>query len=181
MTAMVVERVYPVGLRPGLSAWGADSALTELYAQHYRGLVQLAALWVRDVGTAEEVVQDSFIALHGGWRRLRDTENALPYLRQAVVNRSRSVLRHRAVVEKTVHDLPPDAPSAEHSALASLERSAVLTALWQLSDRQREAIALRYYAGLTEGEIAAAMKLSRGSVKSHTSRGMAALRAALEG
>jgi RNA polymerase sigma-70 factor (sigma-E family) len=133
------------------------------------------------VGTAEEVVQDSFIALHGGWRRLRDTENALPYLRRAVVNRSRSVLRHRAVVERTAQDLAPDAPSAEHSALASLERSAVLTALCRLTDRQREAIALRYYAGMSEGEIAAAMRVSRGSVKSHTSRGMAALRAALEG
>ena len=66
------------GRLPRTSAWEAECAITELYAQHYKALVQLAALWVRDVATAEEVVQDSFIAMHGGWRRLRDTDKALP-------------------------------------------------------------------------------------------------------
>jgi len=154
--------------------------ITELYASHYKALVQLAALWVRDVSTAEEVVQDSFIAMHGGFARLRETDNALAYLRQAVVNRARSVLRHRGVVERNVLDTPPDVPSAEHLALARLERSAVVAALRELTDRQREAITLRYYAGLSESEIADVMRVSRGSVKSHTSRGMAALRTVLE-
>lgn len=184
MAMAVAEREPLTGMRSGLlprtSAWEAECAITELYAQHYRALVQLAALWVRDVATAEEVVQDSFIAMHGGWRRLRDTDKALPYLRQAVVNRARSVLRHRGVVERNVLDTPPDMPSAEHLAMARLERSAVVAALRELTDRQREAITLRYYAGLSEGEIAAAMKVTRGSVKSHTSRGMATLRTALQ-
>ena len=77
--------------------WDADRAVTALYSTHYRSLVRLAALLVRDVATAEEVVQDSFVAMHGGWRRLRDSDKALSYLRQSVVNRSRSVLRHRVV------------------------------------------------------------------------------------
>jgi RNA polymerase sigma factor (sigma-70 family) len=71
-------------------------------------------------------------------------------------------------------------PSAEHGALALVERSAVIAALRDLPERQREALVLRYYADLSEAEIAAAMKISRGAVKSHTSRGMAALRLALE-
>jgi len=189
MTAMAVAEREPStglgsGFLPRTSAWDAECVITELYASHYKshykGLVQLAALWVRDVSTAEEVVQDSFIAMHGGFQRLRDTDNALAYLRQAVVNRARSVLRHRGVVERNMLDTPPDVPSAEHAALARLERSAVVAALRELTDRQREAITLRYYAGLSESEIAAVMRVSRGSVKSHTSRGMAALRTALE-
>jgi len=160
--------------------WSADRAVTELYSLHYRALVRLAALLVRDTPTAEEVVQDSFVAMHGGWQRLRDAEKALAYLRQAVVNRSRSVLRHRMVVENNQQKPPPDMPSAEHGALTLLERSAVIAALRDLPERQREAIVLRYYADLSEAEIAAAMKISRGAVKSHTSRAMAALRAALE-
>jgi RNA polymerase sigma-70 factor (sigma-E family) len=135
---------------------------------------------LRDTPTAEEVVQDAFIAMHGGWDRLRDTEKALAYMRQAVVNRSRSVLRHRTVVEKNLQKPSPDMPSAEVGALTLLERSAVVAALRDLPERQREAIVLRYYADLSEAEIAAAMRISRGAVKSHTSRGMAALRAALE-
>jgi len=160
--------------------WSADRAVTELYSLHYRALVRLAALLVRDTPTAEEVVQDSFVAMHGGWQRLRDAEKALAYLRQAVVNRSRSVLRHRTVVDKNLQKAPPDMPSAEHGALVLLERHAVVAALRDLPDRQREAIVLRYYADLSEAEIAAAMGISRGAVKSHTARGMSALRTALE-
>ena len=160
--------------------WSADRAVTELYSLHYRALVRLAALLVRDTGTAEEVVQDAFVAMHDAWQRLRDAENALAYLRQAVVNRSKSVLRHRTVVDKNLQSAVPDMPSAEHGALVLLERSAVVAALRDLPNRQREAIVLRYYADLSEAEIAATMGISRGAVKSHTARGMIALRSALE-
>jgi RNA polymerase sigma-70 factor (sigma-E family) len=160
--------------------WNADLAVTELYSVHYRTLVRLAALLVRDTPTAEEVVQDAFVAMHDAWQRLRDAENALAYLRQAVVNRSRSVLRHRIVVDKNLVKAPPDMPSAEHGAMIQLERSAVIAALRKLPGRQREAIVLRYYADLSEAEIAAAMGISRGAVKSHTARGMTALRSTLE-
>jgi hypothetical protein len=119
--------------------WSADLAVIELYSMHYTALVRLAAMLVRDTPTAEEVVQDSFVAMHDGWERLRDTEKALAYMRQAVVNRSRSVLRHRMVVEKNQQKPPPDMPSAEHGALALVERSAVIAALRDLPERQREA------------------------------------------
>jgi RNA polymerase sigma-70 factor (sigma-E family) len=158
----------------------ADEAVYALYAEHYKSLVRLAAMLVRDTPTAEEVVQEAFVAMHTGWQRLEDTEKALAYLRQAVVNKSRSVLRHRVVVEKNLQNPPPDMPSAEHGAFTLLERSAVVKALRNLPERQREAIVLRYYLDLSEADIAATMGISRGAVKSHTARGMAALRAALE-
>src|SRR5260370_41287822 len=66
--------------------WDADRAVTALYSTHYRSLVRLAALLVRDVATAEEVVPDSFVASRGGWRRLRGRHNALPSPRQSRVN-----------------------------------------------------------------------------------------------
>jgi RNA polymerase sigma-70 factor (sigma-E family) len=158
----------------------ADEAVYALYAEHYKSLVRLAAMLVRDTPTAEEVVQEAFVAMHGGWQRLEDTEKALAYLRQAVVNKSRSVLRHRVVVEKNLQNPPPDMPSAEHGAFTLLERDEVVKALRKLPERQREAIVLRYYLDLSEADIAATMGISRGAVKSHTARGMAALRAALE-
>jgi RNA polymerase sigma-70 factor (sigma-E family) len=165
---------------PSGAAWPADAYFTELYTLHYRRLVRAAWMLVRDVPTAEEVVQDAFVSMNAAWQRLRDAENALAYMRQVVVNRSRSVLRHQIVVDKHLEDTPPDMPSAEHGALISLQRDAVVAALQGLTARQREAIVLRYYADLSEAEIAKAMGISRGAVKSHTSRGMAALRAALE-
>ncbi len=158
----------------------ADRAVTELYHAHYRSLVRLAALLVRDTGTAEEVVQDSFVAMHGGWRRLRDSDKALSYLRQSVVNRSRSVLRHRVVVDRNAPKPPPDMPSAEHGAIALFERSAVIAALRTLPARQREALVLRFYGDMSEAQIADAMQISRGAVKSHTARAMQALRTVLE-
>jgi RNA polymerase sigma-70 factor (sigma-E family) len=161
-------------------AWDADQAVTALYSTHYRSLVRLAALLVRDQATAEEVVQDAFVAMHGAWRRLRDPDKALAYLRQSVVNRARSVLRHRAVVEKYAPKGLPDVQSAETGAIVELERAAVIKALHSLPHRQREALVLRYYADLSEAQIADAMGISRGAVKSHTARGMAALRNVLE-
>jgi RNA polymerase sigma-70 factor (sigma-E family) len=158
----------------------ADTAITELYGSHYRPLVRLAVLLVHDVATAEEVVQDSFVALHSGMHRLRDSEKALAYLRAAVVNRSRSVLRHRVVVDRNAPKPTPDMPSAEHGALTLIERSAVVTALRALPARQREVVVLRFYADLSEAQIATVMGITRGAVKSHTSRAMAALRSVLE-
>src|SRR6266516_2217000 len=104
--------------------WDAARAVTAIYTTHYRSLVRLAVLLVGDAATAEEIVQDSFIAMHAAWRRLRDTEKALAYLRQCVVNRSRSVLRHREIMDKTAPSRAPDLPAAGQDALTLLERSA---------------------------------------------------------
>jgi RNA polymerase sigma-70 factor (sigma-E family) len=158
----------------------ADQAVAQLYALHYQSLTRLAALLVRDVATADEVVQDAFAAMHDAWHRFGDPEEALAYLRQAVVNRSRSVLRHRIIADTNRSWAPPDMPSAERGALVLLESEAALAALRGLPVRQREAILLRYYADLSEDQIAAVMGISRGAVKNHTARGMAALRAAVE-
>ena len=161
------------------SAVDVDAAIAELYGRHYYSLVRLAALLVHDIPTAEEVVQDSFVAMHAAMHRLRDSDKTLSYLRTAVVNRSRSVLRHRGVVDRNPASPAPDMPSAEHGALALIERSSVVAALRALPGRQREVVVLRYYGDLSEAQIAAAMGITRGAVKSHTSRAMAALRLVL--
>ncbi len=162
--------------------WNADEALEALYAAHWRPLVRLAVLLVRDVGTAEEVVQDAFVAMHGRWGRLNDNDKALAYLRQSVVNGSRSVLRHQVVVDRHLRATDPRTAStapADTRALEAARRGAVLDALAQLPQRQREVLVLRHYLDLSETEIADALGIARGSVKSHASRGSAALRVLL--
>ena len=138
-----------------------------------------SVLRVGDVPTAEEVVQDSFIATYRAWWRLRDASKALAYLRSSVMNRARSVLRHRVVVNRHARVPAPDAASAEENALAALERSSVLAALSALPIRQRQVIVLRYYAGLSEAQIAATLGIAPGSVKSHATRALSSLRAGL--
>lgn len=158
--------------------WTADEALEQLYAAHWRQLVRLSVLLVHDQGLAEEIVQDAFVSVHGRWGRLREPEHALAYLRQAVVNRSRSALRHRGVVDRhaatlRVVDSPDPSPATDR-------RAVVLDALRALPQRQREVLALRYYLDLSESEIADTLGISRGAVKSHASRGAAALRSLLQ-
>lgn len=164
-----------------VAAWDADEAVTRLFTAHYRSLVRLGALLLADTGRAEEIVQDAYVGLHGRWWRLREADKALAYLRASVVNRCRSALRHRQVVDRYLRawQPPPDVPSAEAGALGSFEHAAVIAALHALPVRQREALVLRYYLDLAEREIAEVMGISRGAVKSHTARGTAALRAAL--
>jgi RNA polymerase sigma-70 factor (sigma-E family) len=169
-----------LGSAQSQAATEADRALTAMYDAEYRSLVRMSAVMLGDVGSAEEVVQESFIAVHKAWLGLRDMDKAVHYLRRSVLNRSRSVLRHRAVVDRHTPKHEPEMPSAEQAAIARLERSAVISALRSLPDRQREALVLRFYLDLSEEQVAAAMKISTGAVKSHTSRGKAALRSVLE-
>jgi RNA polymerase sigma-70 factor (sigma-E family) len=158
----------------------ADEALVALYTVHYRSMVRLAALLLHDTAAAEDVVQDAFVAMHGSWRRLRDPDSALAYLSQAVVNRSRSRLRHLKVVARKAPSPMPDAASAEYGAMHEVERTTVMAALRNLPQRQREVLVLRYYSDLSEAQIAAVLGISQGAVKSHASRGIAALRETLE-
>jgi RNA polymerase sigma-70 factor (sigma-E family) len=162
------------------TARDADAAVTDLYAAHYRSLVGLAALLLRDQATAEEVVQDAFVAMHSRWRRLRDTSQALGYLRRSVINGARSVLRHRTVVDRAPAQPPPDAPSAEQDAMTLFERSAMVAALDRLPLRQREALVLRFYADMSPAQIASAMGISASAVKGHTARALSSLRGMLE-
>lgn len=169
-----------IGLRM-TGRWDADVALEELYAAHWSSLVRLATLLLRDQGTAEEVVQDAFVAMHDRWGRLQDPSKGLAYLRATVVNKARSVLRHRKVVTAYVDRTPPasDTPGADHALLQSARRSDVLAALGALPVRQREVLVLRYYLDLSEHDIAATLGISKGAVKSHASRGSASLRTLL--
>jgi RNA polymerase sigma-70 factor (sigma-E family) len=170
----------PPGPGSASAEWDAARAATAIYTAHYVSLLRMARLLVRDDAAAEDIVQESFIAMHGAWRGLGDTEKALAYLRQSVVTRSRSVLRHRVAADRNAPMPVPDMPSAEEGAISALERSAVASALRNLPPRQREAVVLRYYADLSEAQIASTMGVSRGAVKSHTARALSALRSVLE-
>ncbi len=162
------------------SRWDADDAVTALYAAHYTSLVRLAALLVHHSGEAEEIVQDAFVTMHDKWRRLRDPDKALGYLRRSVVNRTRSAHRHHLVAVKHLPDRLEDAASAESHAMAAHTRAQVMAAVHKLPTRQREVLVLRYYSDLTEAQIADTLGISPGAVKSHAHRGMSTLRMTLE-
>ena len=157
----------------------ADHAVTALYLTHYRPLVRIAALLVQDLATAEEIVQDSFVAVHAAWRRLPDAHHALPYLRRSVVDRSRSALRQHVVVDKLAPRLAPDLPGGHHEASIEVKRSAFISALWTLPARQREVVVLRYFADLPETQVASATRISEAAVRAHADRAMSSLRAEL--
>jgi RNA polymerase sigma-70 factor (sigma-E family) len=157
----------------------ADEAVRVLYGTHWHQLVRLATLLTRDASVAEELVQDAFVSLHRRWSSLADPAAAHGYLRTTVVNNARSVLRHRGVEERYRQPGPPEPSGPEERAVQSTEDARVMAALRSLSRRQQEVLVLRYYADLSEQEIADTLGMSRGAVKSHAHRGIAALREAL--
>ena len=158
----------------------APLTLEDLYRQHRTRLVRLAILLVDEAPTAEDVVQEAFTGLHRHWSGLRDEAAALGYLRTAVVNGSRSVLRRRKTARGYVPPHQANARSAESLAMLTTEHQAVVVALGQLPPRQREVLVLRYYGGMSEAEIASATGVSRGTVKSSASRALDALQRILE-
>jgi RNA polymerase sigma factor (sigma-70 family) len=109
---------------------------------------------------------------------LNDTGKAEAYVRSAVLNGCRDAVKRRD--RRTRRDLATaldllELPSAEAAALIGEDRRRILAGLRLLPGRQREALVFRYYLELSEEETASAMGVSRGTVKSTTSRAIAAL------
>jgi len=160
---------------PGAPELDADHAVTVLYQLHYPSLVRLAALLVPDLATAEDIVQDAFVAVYARWHTLPGTDAALAYLRRSVVHRSRSA--------------PPPGPAragggpgqadSEPEASLQLRGSAVVSALRALPARQRELLVLRYFADLPEAEIALVTGTRKAEVRSRAAQAMSSLRAGL--
>ena len=163
------------------SAEAEPRTLADLYRDHRMRMVRLAVLLVDDPRTAEDVVQEAFTGLHRHWAGLRDEAAAVAYLRTAVVNGSRSVLRRRRTARDYVPPHQVNARSAESLAMLSAEHQAVVDALGMLPPRQREVLVLRYYGGMSEAEIADATGISRGTVKSTASRALDAVQRAMAG
>lgn len=151
----------------------------ELFRQHYLALVRLAIRLVDDQDTAEDLVQDVFAALA---RRPAPVDDPHAYLRGAVLNRARSVLRRRRVarVFAATRTVRPDDEPADATSLRGAERSRMLAAIAGLPRRQREVVVLRYYEDLPVAEIAAVLGTSPGAVSSALNRAHAALASILE-
>ncbi len=154
-------------------------AVTALFVAHHRRLVGLAYLLLEDLETAEDVVQDAFSGLYRRWSWIRDPTAALAYLQTSVANGARSSLRRKRRRPLT-YERERDVPSAESSVLSRDELHRVEEAVLRLPERQRQVLVLRYYLDQSEAEIAATLSISRGSVKQHASRALAALTLRLE-
>jgi RNA polymerase sigma-70 factor (sigma-E family) len=174
----------PRSLHWALARDDRAGVVTDLFTAHHRRLVGLAALLVDDRAAAEDVVQDAFVALHRHWRQLRDANAAVAYLNRTVVNSSRDVLRRGRRADRATRRLVPrseELGSAEQDAERRNDADRLWRAITALPTRQREVLVLRYYLEQNESEIAETLGISRGSVKQHASRGLAALARSWEG
>ena len=156
-----------------------------LYEAHAVGLIRLGFVMLGDRGRAEDVVQDAFIGLYRNWDRLDDPGNALTYVRSSVINGCRAALRTQIRGERrdraaAARDGRPPFDSTEAAVLLSEEHQEVIAAVRKLAHRQREALMLRYYLGLSTDETARVMGISTGTVKSAISRAISALARALK-
>ena len=160
----------------------ATVTFEELYRTKRDAMVRLALFLLDDRAAAEDVVQEAYTHVHRRWQALRDNTAAVAYLRASVVNAVRSSLRHRQVVGRKQHtQYQPDAAGADYLVLLNAEHKAVLEAVRKLPERQREVIVLRYWAGLSEEQIADTLGISPGTVKSSASRALATVEKLLEG
>jgi RNA polymerase sigma-70 factor (sigma-E family) len=151
----------------------AERHVTALYQAHALSLARLALLVLGDSAAAQDVVQDAFLGLYRRWGKLADVAAAPAYLRTSVLNGCRTLLKQRSRASFTAAEELLE--SAEAAAIHTEEQRSVLAAVRRLPARQREALVLRYYLDMTEEQAAQAMGVSRGTVKSATSRAVAAV------
>lgn len=170
---MAVDEVRP------RTVSAVDELVAELFAQEGSSLVRLARLFVDDRNAAEDLVQEAFIRLARNVQRIEDRARAPAYLRSIVLNLARDHNRRGLVSLR--HHLPFDEvrASTEDEIVLSAERQRILDALRDLPLRQRSCLVLRYYEELGIDDIAEVLGISRNSVKTHLSRGLAAMEARL--
>jgi RNA polymerase sigma-70 factor (sigma-E family) len=157
-----------------------EAAFDELYRGQWHAMVRLALLLVDDAESAKDCVQDAFVGLYR--RSLRNPDAQLAYLHRSVVNAARSMLRRRGTVRRHLGNAAIDTvPGADHPVIVGAEHAALMAALRQLPQRQREVLVLRYWSGLAEAEIAAALGIRPGTVKSAASRALSTLENTLGG
>jgi len=143
--------------------------LAAAYARDYVPLVRLAHLLTGSNQVAEELVQDCFVRVLSRWRGI---ENLSAYLRTSVVHAARSWHRRQRLA--LTHRPEPVAASF------TPEVQEMADALRTLSARQRAAVVLRYYADMSEAEIARQLGCRPGTVKSLLSRALSLLREELK-
>jgi RNA polymerase sigma-70 factor (sigma-E family) len=151
------------------SAPATEAGFEELFRAQYLSMVRLAHVMIGSNQAAEDVVQDAFIRVHRHWDRV---EQPVPYLRTAVVNGCRTWHRRR-ILERTRR------PDPEPVAFEDPEIDETLDALKHVSDRQRTAIVLRFYAGLADAEIAEILGCREPTVRSLIHRGLQQLKEVL--
>lgn len=159
----------------GRSLTVIDRAFDAFFREQVAQTVRLARLITGSQTVGEEIAQEAFSSVYVRWGRLNEPAG---YLRTAVVNRSRSHLRRLEVARRgTVRLGVPEAGQEDHH---SDPDGSLRAALEGLNERQRTAVVLRYWADMSEREIARALDCRPGTVKSMLSRAMDELRKVID-
>jgi RNA polymerase sigma-70 factor (sigma-E family) len=140
-------------------------------------LLRFAVVLTGDRGLAEEVVQEVLLRVYARWAKIGALDSPEHYVRRMVVNEYLSWRRRWARV--VPHADPPVATLVPDHATAHAERDALRTELDKLPRRQRTVLVLRYYAGMSDAEIAEVFGCGAGTVRGYASRALAALRVEL--
>ncbi|GAA3807385.1 SigE family RNA polymerase sigma factor [Nocardioides panacisoli] len=152
-----------------------DDEFSELVHACWAGLYRTAYLMLGDAAEAEDLVQTALAKTYANWRRVRSIEAAPGYARTTLVNTASSWFRKKGWRNEQPTLVLPD---AGHETDPST-RPTVLDALAQLPPRQRAVIVLRYYEDLSIAQVATALGVTEGTVKSQTSAAIERLRTLL--
>ena len=162
-----------------------DADACEELVRAYQGIAfRTAYLVAGNAADAEEAVQDAFVKAYRALWRFRPGAPFRPWLLRIVANearnRRRSAGRRAALALRATQEPPGEAaPSPEAALLGAERREELVAALNRLDERDREALACRYFLDLSEAETAAALGVRPGTVKSRLSRALERLRAEL--
>lgn len=155
------------------------SRLAEAYARHFPVAVRLAYLLTGDAELAQDLAQDAFVKLTGRYFHYRSDASFEAYLRQTVVNLTRSHARRRKVESDRIIRSAKEIGMSQ-TTRDPVERQEGLRLLGLLTYKQRATVVLRLYVDLSERETAELLGCKPGTVKSTLSRAMEVLRKDLE-
>jgi RNA polymerase sigma-70 factor (sigma-E family) len=153
---------------------GQHDDFREYVTARGRSLLRTAYLLTGNRADAEDLVQAALAKTYQAWDRIEDTRALDGYVRKAMVNTHISWWRRRRLDEYPTDEIP-DRPVADPAPGSDLQDT-LRRAVDRLPQRMRAAVLLRYYEDMSEAEVAAALGVSLGTVKSTVSRAVAKLR-----
>jgi RNA polymerase sigma-70 factor (sigma-E family) len=162
---VVKPRMPPPGEKPGFRDYVTSRS---------GSLLRMAYVLTRNLADAEDLLQAALAKTYQAWDRIEDRNAIDGYVRRAMVNTHISWWRRRRVEEYPTDEIP-DRAISDHAADSELS-DAVQRALDRLPSRMRAAVVLRYFEDMSEAEVAEALGISQGTVKSTVSRAVAKLR-----
>ena len=166
-----------------------ETNFEEIVRSNQRRLYRLVYSFVRNEHDSDEIVQNTFVNAHRGFKHFRHDSSVETWLSRIAINSMRSYLRKKKLLsmfyifdgEERAADFSDSRQNTERDAESNIVMKAVKEAISRLPARQKEVFVMKHINGMSISDIVGILGIAEGSVKANIFKAVQNLRKSLEG